>query len=61
MNKRPGYSPEARERARIIAKEIYDKAAPVPDLTPSPDQNKFLREVLALVEATCKKQHIRLE
>lgn len=48
-------------RAEIIAKEIYDKAAPVPDLTPSPDQNKFLHEVLALVEATCKKQNIRLE
>ena len=49
------------KRAEIIAKEIYDKAAPVPDLTPSPDQNKFLHEVLALVEATCKEQHIRLE
>lgn len=48
-------------RARIIAEGIYDKAAPVPDLTPSPDRNKFLHEVLALVEATCKKQHIRLE
>ena len=49
------------KRAKIIAKEIYDKAAPVPDLTPSPDQNKFLHEVLALVEATCKEQHIGLE
>ena len=49
------------KRARIIAEGIYDKAAPVPDLTPSPDRNKFLHEVLALVEATCKKQHIRLE
>ena len=48
-------------RARIIAKEIYDKAAPVPDLTPSPDQNKFLREVLALVEASCEEQNIGLE
>ena len=48
-------------RAEIIAKEIYDKAAPVPDLTPSPDQNKFLHEVLALVEATCKEQNIGLE
>ena len=49
------------DRARIIAERIYDRAAPVPDLTPSPDQNKFLREVLALVEATCKEQHIGLE
>lgn len=48
-------------RAEIIAEGIYDKAAPVPDLTPSPDRNKFLHEVLALVEATCKEQNIRLE
>ena len=48
-------------RAEIIAKGIYDKAAPVPDLTPSPDRNKFLREVLALVEATCKERNIGLE
>ena len=48
-------------RAKIIAKGIYDKAAPVPDLTPSPDRNRFLREVLALVEATCKEQNISLE
>ena len=50
-----------RFRAEIIARGIYDKAAPVPDRTPSSDQNKFLHEVLALVEATCKKQDIRLE
>ena len=48
-------------RAEIIAEGIYDKAAPVPDLTPSPDRNKFLHEVLALVEATCSEQNIRLE
>ena len=48
-------------RAEIIAEGIYDKAAPVPDLTPSPDRNKFLHEVLALVEATCIEQNIRLE
>jgi len=48
-------------RAKIIVKEIYYKAAPVPDLTPSPDRNKFLHEVLALVEANCKEHNIRLE
>ena len=47
-------------RAEIIAEDIYDKAAPVPDLTPSPDRNKFLHEVLALVEETCKKLDITL-
>jgi len=38
-------------RARIIGDEIYDPAAPVPDVTPSPDRNQFLREVIAEVEA----------
>lgn len=38
-------------RARIIGDEIYDPAAPVPDVTPSPDRNRFLREVIAEVEA----------
>ena len=48
-------------RANIIAEEIYDKAAPVPDPTPSPDQNEFLHEVLALVEETCEELNIRLK
>jgi hypothetical protein len=38
------------ERARIIGEEIYGVAAPVPDVTPSPDRNQFLREVSAEVE-----------
>jgi hypothetical protein len=48
-------------RAEIIAEEIYDKAAPVPDLTPSPDRNKFLHEVLMLVKDVCKELNITLE
>ncbi len=48
-------------RAEIIAEDIYDKAAPVPDLTPSPDRNKFLHEVLALVEEVCQELNITLE
>lgn len=48
-------------RAEIIAEEIYDKAAPVPDLTPSPDRNKFLHEVLALVKEVCRELNITLE
>jgi len=48
------------DRAKIIAENIYDKAAPVPDLTPSPDRNKFLHEVLASVEATCQELNIAL-
>jgi hypothetical protein len=36
-------------RARIIGDDIYEPAAPVPDATPSPDRNQFLREVTAEV------------
>ena len=37
-------------RARIIGDEIYKPAAPVPDVTPSPDRNQFLRQVITEVE-----------
>ena len=37
-------------RARIISDEIYEPAAPVPDVTPSPDRNQFLRQVITEVE-----------
>jgi len=48
-------------RAEIIAENIFDKAAPVPNLTPSPDRNKFFHEALALVEETCHELNIKLE
>lgn len=32
-------------RAELIAGQIYDHAAPIPDVTPSPDRNAFLQEV----------------
>lgn len=47
-------------RAKIIEENIYDKAAPIPDLTPSPDRNKFLHEVLKVVETTCQELDIKL-
>lgn len=34
------------ERATIIAKDIYDRAAPIPDSAPSPERNRFLHEVI---------------
>lgn len=37
-------------RARIIGDEIYEPAAPVPDVTPSPDRNQFLRQIITEVE-----------
>ena len=42
-------------RARIIGDQIYRPAAPVPDATPSPDHNQFLREVINIVETAAKK------
>lgn len=41
------------ERARIIGEQVYDRAAPIPDVTPSPDRNSFLHEVAAAVENVC--------
>lgn len=40
-------------RATIIGKQIYDRAAPIPDMTPSPDRNAFLHEVATLVDGVC--------
>lgn len=37
-------------RARIIGDEIYEPAAPVPGVTPSPERNKFLHEIITEVE-----------
>ena len=39
------------ERAGIIADEIYDRAAPVPDIVPSPERNKFLHEVMDVIQS----------
>ena len=30
---------------------IYEPAAPVPDVTPSPDRNQFLREVIDEIDS----------
>jgi hypothetical protein len=40
-------------RATIIGEQIYDRAAPIPDVTPSPDRNSFLHEVAAIVDKVC--------
>ncbi|MBL8528857.1 MAG: hypothetical protein JNL68_14310 [Burkholderiales bacterium] len=40
-------------RASIIGERIYERAAPIPDVTPSPDRNSFLHEVAAAVEGVC--------
>jgi len=40
-------------RATIIGEQIYDRAAPIPDVTPSLDRNSFLHEFAALVDRVC--------
>lgn len=43
-------------RAHIIADQVYNRAAPVPDITPSPDRNQFLREVTSAIEAAAEEE-----
>lgn len=42
-------------RAEIITDHIYERAAPVPDVTPSPDRNQFLRDVANLVQQAAEE------
>ena len=42
-------------RARIIGNDIYEPAAPVPDVMPSHDRNQFLREVVGEVEGAAEE------
>jgi hypothetical protein len=41
-------------RASIIGERVYERAAPIPDVTPSPDRNAFLHEVAELLESACR-------
>ena len=51
----------ASVRARIIGNEIYELAAPIPDITPSRDRNQFLREVTAEVMGAAQEVGATLE
>ena len=37
-------------RARIIVNDVYERGAPIPTVTASPDQNRFLRDVATAVD-----------
>jgi hypothetical protein len=37
-------------RAEMIAEDVYRRAAPIPEVVPSPDRNRFLHEVIEAVE-----------
>ena len=47
-------------RARIIGTDIYEPAAPIPVLTPTPDRNQFLREVVGEVEGAAEEIGARI-
>lgn len=47
-------------RARIISADVYDRAAPIPTVTPSPDRNSFLHEVADAVSRAAEEQGVRL-
>jgi len=49
------------KRASIIGERIYERAAPVPDVIPSPDRNSFLNDVAALVEGVCIETGAKLD
>lgn len=42
-------------RAKIIADEVYDRAAPIPDVMPSPERSQFLREVSLEIDAAAEE------
>ncbi len=42
-------------RARIIANDVYDRGAPIPTVSASPDQNKFLHEVAGAVDEVVRQ------
>lgn len=48
-------------RARIIASDVYDKGAPVPTVSASPDQNRFLKDVAQAVAEVAKEFDVVLE
>lgn len=42
-------------RARIIASEVYDRGAPIPTVSASPDQNRFLHDVADAVDEVVRQ------
>jgi hypothetical protein len=42
-------------RADIIAEDVYDRAAPIPDVAASPDRNAFLQEVADAIKASMEE------
>ena len=48
-------------RAWIIAADVYDRDAPIPTVSASPDQNRFLKDVASLVAEVAGQFDVKLE
>lgn len=48
-------------RARIIASDVYDRGAPIPTVSASPDQNRFLKDVAQVVSDVAADFNVVLE
>jgi hypothetical protein len=48
-------------RASIIADDVYGQAAPMPTITPTPDRNRFLHEIVELVSAAARHCDVALQ
>jgi len=42
------------QRAKLIASQVYDRAAPIPDIAPSPERDAFLEEVAAAIKGAAE-------
>lgn len=47
-------------RARIIANDVYDRGAPIPTVTASPDQNRFLESVAVALSEVAEEYELEL-
>lgn len=47
-------------RARIIASDVYERGAPIPTVTASPDQNRFLEAVAGVLTDVAEEYDIAL-
>jgi hypothetical protein len=48
-------------RARVIAEDVYDQAAPVPEPIPSNDRNRFWRDVIDVLVVAAEETGVELE
>jgi hypothetical protein len=48
-------------RARMIGSDVLDRGAPIPTVSASPDQNRFLKDVATIVTAVGQERNVVLE